>query len=250
MGLLKGLMNAMAPEIDNTEEALQEGLANLTFANRSHRSSAAPRPRPVSAVQTETLQRAGTPPPPIPERNPTRPGYGLQIQQIQQAHQLELERLNEDNPPLSDQGIAGIPQPQLEHRRRATSPSDAEVSKFLRETRPGHQRRETTPDSRRDNPTIQEVYSRRVFPAINQGLHHPQPRRVLPSMAGTRRTGYLDVAAANAQRITPHQIFLKGQVKRQQDATDEWARRTNKSAPPYQFEDFIGKGAYGRVFRA
>ena len=68
-------------------------------------------------------------------------------------------------------------------------------------------------------------------------------------------------AAANIPRITPHRaiqvakeaegkmkllIAYDDQVKRQQDATDEWARRTGKSAPPYQFEDFIGKGAYGR----
>ena len=240
----------MAPEIDNTEEALQKGLANLTWANRSHRTSVAPRPRPASPVQTETSQRVDTHPPPIPERNPTRPGYGVQIQQIQQEHQLELEcqdpgQSHPNRPETSD-----IPQPQLEHRRRATSPSDAEVSEFLRETRPGFPRRGTSPISSGHDPTLQELCSTRNFPAIHQGLHHPQPRRVLLDMAGTRRTGYLDVAAANTQRITPHQVFLKGQVKRQQDATDEWARRTGKSAPPYQFEDFIGKGAYGRVFRA
>ena len=39
-------------------------------------------------------------------------------------------------------------------------------------------------------------------------------------------------------------------MKRQQDATDTWVHRTGKPAPPYQFEDFIGKGAYGRVFKA
>lgn len=201
-------------------------------------------------MQTQSQQRVDTPPPPIPERNPTRPGYTLRIQQIQQEHQLEQERQLQEDSPVSQQESSDFPQPQLEHRRRATSPSDAEVSKFLRETRPGHQRRETSPDNRRDNPTVHELGSRRVFPAIHQGLHHPQPRRVHLNMAGTRRTGYLDVAAASTQRITPHQMFLKGQVKRQQDATDEWARRTGKSAPPYQFEDFIGKGAYGRVFRA
>lgn len=208
-------------------------------------------------MQTEIPQRVDTPPPPVPERNPTRPGYTLRIQQIQQQHhqleqehQFEQERQLQEKPPVNHQETSDLPQPQLEHRRRVTSPSDAEVSRFLRETRPGLQRRETSPDSCRDDPSAQRVGGRRVFPAIHQILHHPQPRRVRSIMAGTRRTGYLDVAAANTQRITPHQIFLRGQVKRQQDATDEWARRTGKSAPPYQFEDFIGKGAYGRVFRA
>lgn len=201
-------------------------------------------------MRTEIPQTEDTPPPPVPERNPTRPGYTLRIQRIQQEYQLDPERLISESPPVNRQETPDIPQPHLEHRRRATSPSDAEVSKFLRETRPGVLRRETSPDSRRENPGIQEVGSRRAFPAVHQGLHHPQPIRVFSDMAGTRRTGYLDVAAASTQRITPHQIFLKGQVKRQQDATDEWARRTGKSAPPYQFEDFIGKGAYGRVFRA
>ena len=228
---------------------MKQGVASLTWANRSHRASVASQPRPTSPVQAETARRVDTPPPPVPERNPTRPGYTLRIQQIEREHQLNLEREIQENPALIRQQIPGIPQRSLEHRRRATSPTDAEVSNFLRATRPGR-RRESSPEPQRGNPTIQEVASRRDFPAIHRGLHHPQPRRKLPSMAGTRRTGYLDVAAASAQRITPHQIFLKGQVQRQQDATDEWARRTGKAAPPYRFEDFIGKGAYGRVFRA
>ncbi|KAL9132903.1 MAG: hypothetical protein Q9175_005924 [Cornicularia normoerica] len=251
MGFRRGLMNVIAPKIENTEEALQEGLANLTWANRSRRNTIVPQPRPAIPVQTESPQRVETPPPPVPERNPTRPGYTLRIQQIQQEHRCEQERQIQHNPPVSHQGTLDIPQPQREHRRRVTSPSDAEVSSYLRATRPqGLERRETSPEPRRENSNVQDVGSRRFFPAIHQGLHHPQPRRVLSNMAGTRRTGYLDVAAANTQRITPHQMFLKGQVKRQQDATDEWARRTGKSAPPYQFEDFIGKGAYGRVFKA
>ena len=243
MGFLKGLINVMAPEIEDTETALQEGLASLTWANRDHRNPATPQPRPASPEQTEA-------PPSVPERNPDRPGYTLRIQQIQQAHQLGLERQNQENPALSHQESPEIPQHPLEHRRRATSPTDAEVSHFLRATRHGHQRRETSPDPCRGNPTIQEVASRKDFQAIHRGLYHPQPRRGIPTMAGTRRTDYLDVSAASTPLFTPHQIFLKGQVKRQQDATDEWARRTGKSAPPYRFEDFIGKGAYGRVFRA
>ena len=240
MGFLKGFVRAIAPEIEDTENALRSGLENLTWANQTRRNPAAPPPRPASREQ-----RANTPPP-IPERNPARPGYTLRIQEIQRAHQLGLERQVQENPEPSQ----GTPQHHQEHRRRATSPTDAEVSRYLRATRPGHQRRETSPEPSRGNPTIQEVVNRRDFPATHEGLHHPKPRRALPKMAGTRSTGYLDVAAASTSRITPHQQFLKGQVKTQQDATDEWARRTGKPAPPYQFEDFIGKGAYGRVFRA
>ena len=239
MGLLKGIINVIAPEIDDTERALQDGLESLTWANQTRRNSAAPQPRLATPEPREAPQGANTPPP-IPERNPNRPGYTLRIQQIQQAHPVGLEGQVHAYPALSQQ----------EHRRRATSPTDAEVSRYLRATRPGHQRRETSPEPFRGNPTIQEVVNSRDFPTTHEGLHHPQPRRVLPSMAGVRRTGYLDVAAASTARITPHQLFLKGQVKRQQDATDEWARRTGKPAPPYQFEDFIGKGAYGRVFKA
>ncbi|CAF9915179.1 MAG: hypothetical protein ALECFALPRED_010034 [Alectoria fallacina] len=250
MGLFKGLMNVVAPRIDDTEEALQQGWTSITWANRSHRKSAAPQPRPANPVQPGTPQRVETPPPPIPERNPLRPRYTLRIQEIERQHQLEQERQLRENPPVSHQETLDVAQPQLEHRRRPISPSDAEVSRYLRETRPGLRRREISQDCRGDSPTVQEVGSRRVYPAIHRGLHHRQPKHVESNMAGLRRTGYLDVAAASTQRITPHQIFLKSQVKRQQDATDEWARRTGKPAPPYQFEDFIGKGAYGRVFRA
>ena len=249
MGLLKGLVNVIAPEIEDTDKALQDGVESLTWANRSRRNPAAPQPRPASPEQREAPQGADTRPP-VPERNPNRPGYTLRIQEIQQAHQLGLERQIEANPALSDQETLRIPQHHIEHRRRATSPTDAEVSDYLRATRPGLRRRDTSPEPCRGNPTIQEVISRRESPAIHKGLHHPQPRRVQPNMAGTRHTDYLDVAAAHTSLITPHQMFLKNQAKRQQDATDEWARRTGKPAPPYQFEDFIGKGAYGRVFRA
>ena len=250
MGRFKGLTNVMAPEIENTEEALQKGLANLTWANSRRRYRVPPHLRSASLPPSRSPQRADTPLPPVPERNPARPGYTLRIQQIQQEHQLEVERQLQENPLVRRQETSESAQSHPEHPRRVTSLSDAELSKYLRKTRPGLQKRETLPDSRRGNPTIQEVRGRRTRPAIHQGLHHPQSERAIFDMAGIRRTGYLDVAAANTQRITPHQAFLKGQVKRQQDATNEWARRTGKSAPPYQFEDFIGKGAYGRVFRA
>ena len=42
--------------------------------------------------------------------------------------------------------------------------------------------------------------SRRAYPAIHQGLDHPEPRRVISEMAGTRRTGYLEVAPAYHSR--------------------------------------------------
>ena len=247
MVLLKGLVNVVAPEIENTEEALTQSVASLTWVNRSRRVPAEPRSRPAAPVQTEHPRRVESPPPPIPERNPTRPNYA---QRIQQENRLEAARRIQDNPALSHQQTRSIPQHHPEHRRRATSPTDAEVSKLLRKTRPGHQRREVSPQAHRGNPTIQEEASRRDFPAFHQELHHPQPRRPPPDMAAMRRTSHLDVAAAANQRLTPHQLFLKGQVQRQQDATDEWARRTGRSAPPYQFEAFIGKGAYGRVFKA
>ena len=234
------MMKAIAPPMEDTDGALKDGISNLTFSNKSHRSSA----------RTATRQRADTHPPPIPERNPNRPAYSLRIQQLQEQHQHELERQNQVDPALSHQETSSSPQHHPEHRRRATTPTDAEVSHYLRATRPGHRRRESSPEPESGNPSIQEVASRRRLRALHQGLHHPQPRRELPNMAGTRRTDFLDVAAASTQRVTPHQMFLKGQVQRQQDATDEWARRTGKPAPPYRFEDFIGKGAYGRVFRA
>ena len=243
-------MNVLAPQIDDPAEARQQGLSNLTFANRSRRNPAAPQPRQANPLQTGTSQGVDTTRPPVPERNPARPAYTGRIQQIQQEHQLGLQRQIQENLPLSQQESSDVQQHQLEHRRQATTPSDAEVSLYLRATRRGFQRRETSPEPLRDNPTVQEVGTRRGYPAIHQGLHHPKPRRVISEMAGTRRTGYLEVAAANTQRITPHQIFLKSQVKIQQDATNEWARRTGKPVPPYQFEDFIGKGAYGRVYRA
>ena len=207
MPLLKGFMNAIAPQIENTEEALQEGLESITFAKKSRRDPDSPQPHQISRVQTQTEQthRVNTPPPPIPDRNQARPGYTLRIRQIQREHHRGHEHQNPEYP---------VPQHQPEPQKRPRSLTKAELSKYLRETRPGF-RREKAPRG------------------------HPQPKPTTSTMAGTK-----------PQRITSHQVFLKGQVKNQQDATDAWARRTGKPTPPYQFEDFIGKGAYGRVFKA
>ena len=207
MPLFRGFINAIAPQIDNTEKALQEGVQNITFAKPIRRNSELPQRRQISRVQTQTEQtlRVDTPPPPIPERNQARPGYTLRIRDIRQEHQRRRQQEHQ-RPEVT---CLDTPKPQPEQQNRQLTLTDAELSKFLRKTRPGFPRQRASPNKSED------------------------------TMAGTR-----------PQRITSHQIFLNDQVKTQQDATDAWALQTGKPTPPYQFEDFIGKGAYGRVFRA
>lgn len=246
-GFFEALGNAIAPKIENQEEAVQHGINNLVWANSHDRRPTTRQPHPTRLVQTQSPHRSNNPPPPNPERNPAPPDSILPTQQIQEEHQGRAVSPTS----LSDAQLSKYlrdTRPDLQPRER--SPNNHIDKPIIQETRPNLQPRERSPNNHRDKLIIREVGSRRDYPTIHQGLHHPQPSSVSPNMAGTRRTDYLDVTAARTQRTTPHQIFLKGQAKRQQDATDEWARRTGKMAPPYQFEDFIGKGAYGRVFKA
>lgn len=214
-----------APKLDSpaeAAEAIAQGIGGITWTNHSRRIPSIPQSHPSDLERTETSQthRVVTPPPSIPERNPARGNYILKIRQ----HQNEEESKKQGRP---------------------ASLNTAQVNRFLRDTRPGFSQYRP-----QDHPILQEGPGRRRFPVVQQRLNHPQINHGLSTMAGTRRTVFLDATRASTQSITPHQIFLQSQVKRQQDATNAWAHRTGKPAPPYHFEDFIGKGAYGRVFKA
>ena len=81
MAPLRGLMDFMAPEIENPHEALQGGLDSLTFTNGRRRNPIAPQTRSLAPTQVVSTQRVETSRPPVPERNPNRPGHPLRVQQ-------------------------------------------------------------------------------------------------------------------------------------------------------------------------
>lgn len=227
---LKVLQKSILPDFDDLDdpaEAIQQSIGGITWTNENRRVPSNSQPHPVGLERAEAVQalRPDTPTPPIPARNPARGDYIPVIRQYQEADQRKVQER-----PLSLNTL-----------------NTAQVNKFFQETRPGlagQYRPEDHPILREGGP------SRSHFAAINQGVSHLQPSQPPCTMAGARRTVLLDANPEDFQQMTPHQLFLKSQVKRQQDATNAWAHRTNKPAPPYQFEDFIGKGAYGRVFKA
>ena len=59
---------------------------------------------------------------------------------------------------------------------------------------------------------------------------------------------YLDAAAA-LEAITQHKSEAIRLAREQSDAVNEMCRRSKTEVPPYSFEELIGKGAYGRVYK-
>ncbi|KAJ5596498.1 hypothetical protein N7450_002956 [Penicillium hetheringtonii] len=64
----------------------------------------------------------------------------------------------------------------------------------------------------------------------------------------TRASKFLDPSSAMAA-ITRHKAEAIKLAREQGNAVVEMCRRAKSDAPPYEFEELIGKGAYGRVYK-
>lgn len=64
----------------------------------------------------------------------------------------------------------------------------------------------------------------------------------------TRASRFLDPSSAMAA-ITRHKAEAIKLAREQGTAVKEMCRRAKTDVPPYEFEELIGKGAYGRVYK-
>lgn len=67
-------------------------------------------------------------------------------------------------------------------------------------------------------------------------------------MASHRASSLLDPTSAVAA-ITKHKAEAMRLAREQSAAIQEMCRRAKTESPPYEFEELIGKGAYGRVYK-
>lgn len=65
-------------------------------------------------------------------------------------------------------------------------------------------------------------------------------------MDTTRVSRFLDPAVA---AVTKHKADAIRLAREQGTAVREMCRRAKSDTPPYEFEELIGKGAYGRVYK-
>ncbi|RHZ47382.1 putative serine/threonine protein kinase [Aspergillus thermomutatus] len=68
-------------------------------------------------------------------------------------------------------------------------------------------------------------------------------------MDTTRASGLLDPTSAMAAAISKHKAEAIKLAREQGAAVREMCRRAKTEAPPYEFEELIGKGSYGRVYK-
>ncbi|KAL4898015.1 kinase-like protein [Aspergillus ambiguus] len=68
-------------------------------------------------------------------------------------------------------------------------------------------------------------------------------------MEAPRASQFLDPTSAMAAAITKHKAEAIKLAKEQAAAVQEMCRRAKTETPPYEFEELIGKGSYGRVYK-
>ncbi|KAF7126212.1 hypothetical protein CNMCM5793_002634 [Aspergillus hiratsukae] len=68
-------------------------------------------------------------------------------------------------------------------------------------------------------------------------------------MDTTRASGLLDPTSAMAAAISKHKAEAIKLAREQGTAVREMCRRAKTEPPPYEFEELIGKGSYGRVYK-
>ncbi|GFF55872.1 serine/threonine-protein kinase KIC1 [Aspergillus udagawae] len=68
-------------------------------------------------------------------------------------------------------------------------------------------------------------------------------------MDNTRASGFLDPTTAMAAAISKHKAEAIKLAREQGAAVREMCRRAKTEPPPYEFEELIGKGSYGRVYK-
>lgn len=86
-----------------------------------------------------------------------------------------------------------------------------------------------------------QVYSPGDHLSVSQNFH---PANMDPS----RASRFLDPSSAVAT-ITRQKAEAIRLAKEQAAAVKEMCRRAKTDVPPYEFEELIGKGAYGRVYK-
>lgn len=96
--------------------------------------------------------------------------------------------------------------------------------------------------------------SKRILPlGPISGFQHRKPRIPLPDFVfpppDMEPSRLLDPSSATMMAVTKQRLDASRLAKEQSVAVKEMCRRANTERPPYDFDELIGKGAYGRVYK-
>lgn len=69
-------------------------------------------------------------------------------------------------------------------------------------------------------------------------------------MEPVQKQSFLDPASAVSDTVSKQKAATRRIAKEQENAIHEKLLRNNHPIPKYEFLELIGKGAYGRVFKA
>lgn len=114
---------------------------------------------------------------------------------------------------------------------------------------------ENDPQTEEHDPQTEEP--KKVAPKVApskppSGIQYRKPRTPLPDFVFPTRdmepSRFLDPSSA-MMVVTKQKREASKLAKEQATAVKEMCRRANTETPPYDFEELIGKGAYGRVYK-
>ena len=71
-----------------------------------------------------------------------------------------------------------------------------------------------------------------------------------PTMAAIRASTFFDPSFERLSRLPESQRFTRNEAKQQEAIIHAKLKRAGEPIPPYEFQNFIGKGTYGRVYQA
>lgn len=106
----------------------------------------------------------------------------------------------------------------------------------------------TTPKPRQ-NP-IQESKRKTSTASCAQSSYTKQPSLPFSIMATNRLPSSLNRLSIYSQQLSRSQLKTRQEAKEQQAVIHEQLRRANEPIPPYEFQNYIGKGSFGRVYVA
>jgi hypothetical protein len=147
-----------------------------------------------------------------------------------------------------------------ETKRRFTNPKSVGPPEFQLEVdeRRSGERLEPVPEGIEDNvseeteygPTEQTEGDLESIPAASNDNPHPRPQdpKMSEKMDAPKT---LDPATAReaVAVLTKAKLETMRLAREQAEAVGEMCRRAGSELPPYCFDDLIGKGAYGRVYK-
>ena len=186
---------------------------------------------------SKTSNQPRLPPPPRP---PRPEGAGLfDAQATITAAPFELNRYARASQPPHSKSPFRLS--QLDNPLPPILTTASELFEHIREPQPLRPRRSS-------GLTSLDLHSLSEFAVTSEPSQPINRARSSSTKPAMEPSTYLDPVAA-LEAITQQKSDAIRLAREQADAVAEMSRRSKTEVPPYSFEELIGKGAYGRVYK-